>query len=58
MEADFRAQMMQRFSDQDRLEQMAQQKRRIKEQEHKREVERMWQEKLLAYKQAKALEEQ
>jgi hypothetical protein len=29
---------------------MAQQKRRLKEQEHKREVERLWQEKLQAYK--------
>ena len=35
--------MMQRFAEQDHIEQMAQQKRRMKEQEHKREVERMWQ---------------
>lgn len=37
---------------------MAQQKRRLKEQEHKREVERMWQEKLTAYKIEKEREEQ
>ena len=29
---------MDRFAEQDKLEQMAQQKRRLKEQEHKREV--------------------
>jgi len=29
---------------------MAQAKRRMKEQDHKREVERMWQEKLKAYR--------
>ena len=43
MEHEFRKNMMDRFAEQDKLEQMAQQKRRLKEQEHKREVERMWQ---------------
>lgn len=38
MEAEFRANMMKRFAEQDKTEQMVQQKRRIKEQEHKREV--------------------
>lgn len=51
---EFRNQMMVRLAEQDKLEQMAQQKRRMKEQEHKREIERMWQEKLRAYKEAKA----
>jgi hypothetical protein len=30
--------MLRKFAEQDKLEQMAQQKRRLKEQEHKREV--------------------
>lgn len=38
MEAEFRANMLQRFAEQDKIEQMVQQKRRLKEQEHKREV--------------------
>lgn len=42
--------MLNKFSEQDRLEQMAQQKRRLKEQEHKREIERLWQERLMAYR--------
>ena len=37
---------------------MAQQKRRMKEFEHKKEVERLWQEKLKAYKIEKEREEQ
>lgn len=49
--------MLKRFAEQDKTEQMVQQKRRIKEQEHKREVERLWQEKLKAYKEAKEREE-
>lgn len=36
---------------------MAQNKRRMKEVEHKKEVERMWQEKLKAYKMEKEREE-
>jgi hypothetical protein len=43
MEAEFRSNMLKRFAEQDKIEQMVQQKRRLKEQEHKREVERLWQ---------------
>lgn len=35
---------MKKFAVDDKLEQMHQQKRRMKELEHKREVEKMWQE--------------
>jgi len=35
---------------------MAQQKRRMREQEHRREVERLWQEKLAIFKEQRAME--
>ena len=35
---EFRQKMMERFAQEDKLEQMAQQKRRMKEIEHKKEV--------------------
>lgn len=38
MEDEFRSKMMQKFGEDDRIEQMNAQKRRMKEQEHKREV--------------------
>lgn len=38
METEFRAKMLEKFAKEDRLEQLAQQKRRMKEQEHKREI--------------------
>lgn len=41
--------MMRKFASDDKLEQLAQQKRRMKEAEHKREVEVLWQEKLSQY---------
>jgi hypothetical protein len=50
MEMEFRRNMMDKFSKEDKLEQLAQQKRRMKEQEHKREIERLWQERLLAFR--------
>ena len=48
---------MDRFAEEDRIEQMAQQRRKMKEIEHKKEVERLWQEKLKAYKLEKENEE-
>ena len=36
---------------------MAQQKRRMKEVEHKREIERLWQEKLIAFRAQKEQEQ-
>ncbi len=34
--------MMNKFAKEDKLEQLAQQKRRMKELEHKREIEKLW----------------
>lgn len=48
--------MLEKFAEEDRLEQLAQHKRRLKEQEHKREVERLWQEKLEKYRDAREQE--
>jgi len=42
MEEEFKARLMSKFAEDDRLEQMNQQKRRMKELEHKREIERLW----------------
>lgn len=50
MEEQFRRTMLEKFANDDKLEQLAQQKRRLKEQEHKREVERLWLEKLEAFR--------
>lgn len=50
MEGEFKKKLMEKFAEDDRIEQMNAQKRRMKEQEHKREIERLWQEKLKAYR--------
>lgn len=49
MEREFKEAMLRKFAEDDKLEQLAQQKRRMKEIEHKREVERLWQEKVEQY---------
>jgi hypothetical protein len=49
--------MMEKFAEDDRIEQMNQQRRRMKELEHKREVERLWKEKLEMYKAQRRMEE-
>ncbi len=46
IEDDFKHRMLEKFAEDDRIEQMNMQRRRMKELEHKREVERLWQEKL------------
>lgn len=56
MEEEFKLKMAQKFAEDDRLEQMNAQRRRMKEQEHKREIERLWQEKLAIYKVQRELE--
>lgn len=56
LEEDFKGKLMAKFAEDERLEQMAQQKRRMREQEHKREVERLWQEKLAVYKAQREIE--
>lgn len=49
MEDEFKQRLMLKYAEDERLEQMNAQKRRMREQEHKREIERLWQEKLKVY---------
>ena len=50
MEDEFKIKMAEKFAEDERLEQMNAQKRRMRELEHKREIERLWQEKLATYR--------
>ena len=50
MEDDFKIKMAEKFAEDERLEQMNAQKRRMRELAHKREIERLWQEKLNVYR--------
>lgn len=50
MEGEFKRKLLEKFAEDDRLEQMNAQRRRMRELEHKREIERLWQEKLAIYK--------
>jgi hypothetical protein len=56
LEEDFKQKLMQKFAEDERLEQMNAQKRRMRELEHRREVERLWQEKLSIFKAQRELE--
>jgi hypothetical protein len=56
MEDEFKRKLMEKFAEDERLEQMNAQRRRMREQEHKREVERLWQEKLAIFQQQRDLE--
>lgn len=56
MEDEFKKKLMQKFADDERLEQMNAQKRRMRELEHKREIERLWVEKLSIYRAQRELE--
>lgn len=56
MEEEFKGKLMQKFAEDERLEQMNAQKRRMREQEHKREIERLWQEKLSVYRAQREME--
>ena len=56
MEEEFKKKLMEKFAEDERLEQMNQQKRRMKEQEHKREIERLWAEKLAVYRAQRDME--
>ena len=49
MEEEFKRKLMEKFAEDDRLEQMNAQRRRMRELEHKREIERLWKEKLAIY---------
>lgn len=56
LEEDFKQKLLQKFAEDERLEQMNAQKRRMRELEHKREIERLWQEKLAIYRAERELE--
>lgn len=56
MEDEFKRKLMEKFAEDERLEQMNAQRRRMREQEHRREVERLWQEKLAVYQMQRDLE--
>ncbi len=58
MEDEFKQKLFQIFAEDERLEQMNAQKRRMREQEHKREIEKLWQEKLAVYQAQRELEVQ
>lgn len=50
MEEEFKIKMAQKFAEDERLEQMNAQKRRMRELQHKRDIENLWQEKLAVYR--------
>lgn len=50
MEQEFKRRMLEKFREDERVEQMNAQKRRMKEQEYKREIEKLWVEKLEVYR--------
>jgi hypothetical protein len=50
MEDEFKKKMAEKFAEDERLEQLNANKRRMKELEHKREIERLWSEKLTVYR--------
>lgn len=56
-EEEFRQKMMEKFAEDDRIEQLNAQKRRMKVQEHRREVERLVEEKRMMYEALKAKDE-
>ena len=56
MEDEFKRKLMEKFAEDERLEQMNAQRRRMREQEHRREIERLWQEKLAVYQMQRDLE--
>lgn len=56
MEEEFKIKMAQKFAEDERLEQMNAQKRRMREQQHKRDIEKLWQDKLEVYRQQREAE--
>lgn len=50
MEDEFKVKMAQKFAEDERLEQMNAQKRRMRELQHKRDIEDLWQQKLQVYR--------
>ena len=58
MEEEFKIKMAQKFAEDERLEQMNAQKRRMRELQHKRDIEKLWSEKLEVYRQQREQEYQ
>lgn len=56
MEDDFKRKLMDKFAQDEHLEQMNAQKRRMRELDHKREIEKLWQEKLAVYRVQREIE--
>lgn len=56
LEDEFKEKLMAKFAEDERLEQMNAQKRRMRELEHKREIERLWQERLAVYNAQREIE--
>lgn len=46
LQEQFKIRMLERLAEQEKLDQMAREKKRMKQQEHKRQVERLWKIKL------------
>lgn len=55
-EREFKKKLMDKFAEDERLEQLNAQKRKLKELEYKKEIERQWQEKRIQYQNQKELE--
>jgi hypothetical protein len=55
-ENEFKRKLIEKFKEDERLEQLNSQKRRLKELEYKKEIEKQWQEKRIQYQQQKELE--
>ena len=58
MEEEFKIKMAWKFAEDERLEQMNAQKRRMRELQHKRDIEKLWSEKLEVYRQQREQEYQ
>ena len=56
MEDEFKKKMAEKFAEDERLEQLNANKRRMKELEHKRDIERLWEEKLTVYREQREQE--
>ena len=56
VESEFKRKLMEKFADDERLEQLNSQKRRLKEFEYKKEIEKQWQEKRIQYQRQKEME--
>ena len=56
LEDDFKQKLLAKFAEDERIEQLAQRARRQRELDHKKEVERLWQERLAVFREERAKE--